>query len=191
MTEGWRRAKPGSSISAPARDSYVIDVQSSLSAAAWDLSLGPTRHAYFSVRVAESIAVTAGGKLQDDRGHSGGAGISGHGARWIDYSGPVGGGHQAGIAVFPDPRDHADPYWFVADWGVVTVGPFRTERRDIRQGETMLLRYRVLVHDGDAASAGGRPPLRRISAGPSGGLADAALRDDRLASRPCAERRDC
>jgi len=36
---------------------------------------------------------------------------------------------------------------------VVTVGPFRTERRDIRQGETMLLRYRVLVHDGDAASA--------------------------------------
>jgi hypothetical protein len=134
-------------------DSYVIDVQSHLSAAAWDLSLGPTRHAFFSVRVAESMAVTAGGTLQDDRGHKGGTGISGHGARWIDYSGHVGGGHQAGIAVFPDPRDHADPYWFVADWGVVTVGPFRTERRDIRQGETMLLRYRVLVHDGDAASA--------------------------------------
>jgi len=37
---------------------------------------------------------------------------------------------------------------------MVTVGPFRTERRDIRQGETMRLRYRVLVHDGDAAAAG-------------------------------------
>jgi len=132
---------------------YVIDVSSRLSAAHWDLSLGPTRHAYFSVRVAESMAVTSGGVLKDDRGRLGGAAISGHGARWIDYSGPVGGGHRAGLAVFPDPRDHADPYWFVADWGVVTVGPFRRERRDIRQGESILLRYRVVVHDGDDAQA--------------------------------------
>ena len=134
-------------------DAFVIDVQSRLSAADWDLSLGPTRHAYFNVRVAESMAVTSGGMVQDDRGHKGGGAVSAAGARWIDYSGPVGGGHQAGIAVFPDPRDHGDPFWFVADWGVVTVGPFRKERRDIRQGESMLLRYRVLVHDGDMAAA--------------------------------------
>lgn len=129
---------------------YVIDVQSRLSAADWDMSLGPTRHAYFSVRMAESLAVTGGGVVQDDRGRTGGTAVSGNGARWIDYSGPVGGGHCAGIAVFPDPRDHADPYWFVSDWGVVTVGPFRHEARAIRQGETLLLRYRVLVHDGTA-----------------------------------------
>jgi hypothetical protein len=134
-------------------DAYVIDVESRLSATDWDLSLGPTRHAYFSLRVAESMAVTSGGSLTDDRGKSGGAAVSGHGARWIDYSGPVGAGHRAGLSLFPDPRDHADPYWFVADWGVVTVGPFRRERRDIRQGESMRLRYRVLVHDGDAAAA--------------------------------------
>lgn len=138
---------------AAADGAYVIDVQSRLSATDWDLSLGPTRHAYFSVRVAESMAVTSGGRVQDDRGRVGGGPVSGSGARWIDYSGPVGGGHRAGIAVFPDPRDHADPYWFVADWGVVTVGPFRLERRDIRMGESMLLRYRVVVHDGDAAEA--------------------------------------
>lgn len=134
-------------------DAYVIDVESRLSATDWDLSLGPTRHAYFSLRVAESMAVTSGGNLTDDRGKSGGAAVSGHGARWIDYSGPVGAGHRAGLSLFPDPRDHADPYWFVADWGVVTVGPFRRERRDIRQGESMRLRYRVVVHDGDAAAA--------------------------------------
>ncbi len=132
---------------------FVIDVRSQLSAADWDLSLGPTRHAYFNVRVAESMAVTSGGMVQDDRGREGGAAVSGSGARWVDYSGPVGGGNQAGIAVFPDPRDHADPFWFVSDWGVVTVGPFRKERRDIRQGESMVLRYRVLVHDGDARAA--------------------------------------
>jgi hypothetical protein len=133
---------------------YVVDVESRLSAAEWDLSLGPTRHAYFNLRVAESIAVSSGGVLRDDRGHGGGDAVSGSGARWVDYSGPVGGGNLAGVAVFPDPRDHEDPYWFVSDWGVITVGPFRLQRRDIRQGETMTLRYRVILHDGDAAAAG-------------------------------------
>jgi hypothetical protein len=133
---------------------YIMDVRSHLSAADWDLTLGPTRHAYFSVRVTESLAVTSGGLVVDDSGHHGGDGVSNSNARWIDYSGPVGGGHQAGVAIFPDPRDHEDLYWFVTDWGVITVGPFRSKRRDIRRGESMLLRYRVLVHDGDASDAG-------------------------------------
>ena len=55
--------------------------------------------------------------------------MSGTDARWVDFSGPVGGGQVAGIAVFPDPRDHEDISWFVADWGVVTVGPFRLKER--------------------------------------------------------------
>ena len=129
--------------------SYVIDVRSTLAAADWDLSLGPTRHAYFNLRLAESIAVTSGGRVLDDRGRSGGAAVSDGGARWVDCSGPVGGGHRAGMTLFPDPRDHGDPFWFVTDWGVVTVGPFRFEKREIRQGESMTLRYRVLVHDGE------------------------------------------
>ena len=79
--------------------------------------------------------------------------MSGTDARWVDFSGPVGGGHTAGVAVFPDPRDHADISWFVADWGVVTVGPFRLKGRLVRRGEELLARYRVLVHDGDADAA--------------------------------------
>jgi hypothetical protein len=134
-------------------DAYVIDVESRLSATDWDVLLGPTRHAYFNLRVAESISVNFGGVLRDNRGHQGGDAVSGTGARWIDYSGDTGGGHQAGLALFPDPRDHQDPYWFVTDWGVVTVGPFRLEGRRISRGESMTLRYRVIVHDGDADAA--------------------------------------
>ena len=74
--------------------------------------------------------------------------VSGADAHWVDFSGPVGGGHRAGITVFPDPRDHQDIWWFVADWGVVTVGPFRLKERLVRRGEELLARYRVLVHDG-------------------------------------------
>jgi hypothetical protein len=134
-------------------DMYVIDVKSTLAAADWDFSLGPTRHAYFNVRAAEAITVPNGGQVLDDRGRSGGEAITGTESRWVDFSGPVGGGHKAGLAVFPDPRDHDDLSWFVADWGVVTVGPFRINGRVVRQGESLTARYRVLVHDGDARQA--------------------------------------
>lgn len=132
---------------------YQIDVDSRFTAAEWDVSLGPTRHAYFNMRAAESMIVANGGRVIDDQGRSGGPAISGAPARWVDFSGPVGGGHVAGIAILPDPRDHADLSWFVADWGVMTVGPFRLKGASPRAGETTRARYRVLVHDGDAAAA--------------------------------------
>jgi hypothetical protein len=133
---------------------YLIDLESRLAAVDWDFTLGPTRHAYFNLRVADSMIVALGGMVQDDRGARGGEAVSGTEARWVDFSGPVGGGHMAGVAVRPDPRDHEDLSWFVADWGVVTVGPFRLKGRLVRRGEELRARYRVLVHDGDAATAG-------------------------------------
>lgn len=132
---------------------YVIDVKSTLAAADWDFSLGPTRHAYFNVRAAERITVVNGGQVINDRGCAGGEAVTGTQSRWVDFSGNVGGGHKAGLSVFPDPRDHEDLSWFVADWGVVTVGPFRINGRVVRQGESLTARYRVLVHDGDARAA--------------------------------------
>ena len=133
---------------------YVLDVTSKLAAADWDFVIGPTRHSYFNVRVAEGIAVTSGGTVVDDAGRSGGAAITGTDARWVDYSGPVGGGSTAGVAVFPDPRDHRDISWFVTDWGVVTVGPFRKTGRRVGKGESVTVRYRTIIHDGDTAAAG-------------------------------------
>ena len=53
----------------------------------------------------------------------------------------------------PDPRDHADIWWFVAGWGVITVGPFRMKEMLVRRGEHLRARYRVVVHDGDADAA--------------------------------------
>lgn len=133
---------------------YVIDVESRLAAADWDFVIGPTRHSYFNVRLAEGIAVTSGGAVVDDAGRSGGSAITGSEARWVDYTGPVGGGHQAGVAVLPDPRDHEDVSWFVTDWGVVTVGPFRKQGRRVEKGQSVTVRYRAIVHDGDTAAAG-------------------------------------
>jgi hypothetical protein len=126
---------------------YVLDIASRLSAVDWDFTIGPTRHAFFNVRVAESIAETSGGAVCDDRGRRGAA-ITGEGARWVDYSGPVGGGNIAGVTLMPEPCETHEETWFVTDWGVVTVGPFRNKVLDVRKGESTTLRYRVLVHDG-------------------------------------------
>jgi hypothetical protein len=132
---------------------YVIDVESELHASEWDFSLGPTRHAYFNVRVAESMTVNNGGAVFDDRGGSGGGAATGVGAKWVCGEGEVGGGNRAGIAVFPHPADHADLSWFVTDWGVMTVGPFRIDGRLVRRGEALRARYRVVVFDGDSTAA--------------------------------------
>ncbi len=75
-------------------------------------------------------------------------------ARWVDLCRTGGSRPHSGVAVFPDPRDHADPTWFVTDWGVVTVGPFRKQGRHIARGQSVMVRTRVIVHDGDTATAG-------------------------------------
>ena len=54
---------------------------------------------------------------------------------------------------FRIPRDHQDIWWFVAGWGVITVGPFRMKEALVRRGEHLHARYRVIVHDAYAAAA--------------------------------------
>ena len=134
-------------------DMFVLDLESRLKSDQWDFTLGPTRHAYFNVRVADSMIVQFGGVVQDDAGRVGGEAITGTKSRWVDFSGPVGGGRTAGLAVFPDPRDHEDLSWFVADWGVVTVGPFRIKGRLVTRDQELVARYRVIAHDGSAQDA--------------------------------------
>lgn len=130
---------------------HLLDIRSRLEPMQWDFTIGPTRHAYFNVRVAESMRVTSGGTVVDSEGRTGGNQISGLGPTWVDYSGPVGGGRRAGIAVLT--RPHASGVtWFVYDWGTVTVNPFFPEGRLVRIGEAVTLDVRLVVHDGDPAA---------------------------------------
>ncbi len=129
---------------------YRLDVASRLAGGDFAMKLGPTRHAYFNVRAADSMIVANGGTIVDDRGCSGGNAVSGEGARWVDFCGPVGSGHVAGLTVIPHPSDGREPYWFATDWGVVTVGPFRLKGLSLDPGQEFESAYTVLVHDGEA-----------------------------------------
>lgn len=139
---------------APGPGHCRLDVTSTLTAGEKAIRLGPTRHAFFNVRVADGLMVANGGRVQDDRGRAGGAAISGEGARWVDFSGPVGGGEWAGVAVIAEPIGDRAPFWFVADWGVITVGPFRSEALLLQPEQDFTAHYAVIVHDGDAEAAG-------------------------------------
>lgn len=128
---------------------HRIDIISRLTAEKTPVSLGPTRHALFNLRVADGLIVANGGRLRDNRGRTAGPAISGSGARWVDFCGPVGGSHVAGVTVIPHHLAGMEPFWFVADWGVVTVGPFRFEPIGLGVGEAFSTSCTFLVHDGE------------------------------------------
>ena len=130
---------------------HRIDLRSRLAAGELPLRLGPTRHAWFNARMADALIVANGGRVRDDRGRSGGEAISGEGARWVDFTGEIGGGHLAGLTVIPHPGERP-PFWFVADWGVITLGPFRLRPLELAAGAAFAAGCSFLVHDGEMDS---------------------------------------
>ena len=136
----------------PGEIANVIDIRSQLRPTEWDITIGPTRHAYFTIRLADGLRVVDGGALTDSEGNRNGDDISNGSADWVDMSGPTSHGRNAGIAVIPYPSAATAP-WFVFDWGTITLNPFLKEMGVINQGDTLDLGIRILAHDGDAKEA--------------------------------------
>jgi hypothetical protein len=132
----------------PLPGAFRIDLHTALQPAGHAVTLGPTRHALFNLRAADSMTAVNGGRITCDRGRTGGDAVSGEGARWVDLTGPVGGGHVAGLTLIPETLAGRPPYWFAADWGVLTVGPFRLGALRLEPGESLTLGCTVLAHDG-------------------------------------------
>ena len=133
----------------PGKAANLIDLRSQLQACEWEIAIGPTRHAYFGVRMAERLHVTSGAKVVDADGHCRSEEIKGQHANWVDCSGEVADGRSAGVALFPHPAN-ANNEWSIADWGYISVNPLRWSGRRIEIGERMDLALRVVVHDGNA-----------------------------------------
>ena len=150
------------------RGRHVIDVTNRLGVCEAAVSLGPTRHAFFNVRVAETMIVANGGRIADAGGRTG-TDAGADGVPWVDVTGPVGGGALAGIAVIAHPVPGLSPTWFVADWGVVSVGPFRSDGITLEAGQTLATAFTLVVHDGPIDAA----DVDRVAATPPEPLEDA------------------
>lgn len=133
----------------PGKTCHRLDLVSEITAAGDAVQLGPTRHAFFNARVSESIAATNGGRIRSNRGLIETSGSAFEDADWVDFTGPVGAGAQAGITMIPHPVEGHPQSWFVADWGVMTAGAFRSARLHLPQGATLRTGCTILLHDDD------------------------------------------
>ena len=137
----------------PGDDANVIDIRTRLSPTQWTLRIGPTRHAFFTVRLADGLRVVDGGSVVDSEGRSGGDAISGERAAWVDACGPAYKGRRAGIAVFPHASTSGSP-WGVADYGTITVNPLLESSWELGPGDSVEAGVRLVVHDGSTEEAG-------------------------------------
>ena len=114
-----------------------------------------------SVRVASSMDVRNGGKIENGYGGVNESETWGKKAPWCDYSGTVDGKH-VGIAVFDHEKNPRYPTeWHVRDYGLMTANSFawshyRPEdeaKGDMafNKGASPVWRYRLYIHRGDAA----------------------------------------
>jgi hypothetical protein len=138
------------------------------------LKMGDTKEGTFAIRVVNGLTAPKV-KMLNSEGKVGEPAIWGKRADWVDYSGEVE-GEPLGIAIFDNPGNIKHPtYWHARDYGLFAVNPFgehdfyNDPKRDgsvtIPRGQSLTLRYRVLIHHGDAAEAGIAAAYRRYSEG--------------------------
>jgi hypothetical protein len=85
----------------------------------------------------------------------------GQASPWVDYTGPVD-GRTVGVAILNHPDSFRYPTtWHVRDYGLFAANPFGWRDFGMKTagdytlpaGESITFRYRVILHDGDTASA--------------------------------------
>ena len=147
-----------------------IDVTLKLVADSGPVTFGDTKEGSFALRVRPALqpkdsngSQGASGRLVNSEGLVDGA-AWGKRARWVDYSGTVD-GKAYGIAMLDHPSNLRHPTWWHArEYGLSGANPFGIHdfsgepegagNHTIPPGKTLVLRYLVVFHEGDAGAAG-------------------------------------
>jgi methane monooxygenase PmoA-like len=140
----------------------TIDCVFSLRADRGPLAINDTKEGTFAIRVAPELN-SPPGRMVNARGGQGEPEIWGKPADWVNYDGTIG-AEPVGIAIFDSPRNFRHPTtWHARAYGLFSANPFglRAFTGDAKQdgtyripaGESLTLRYRVLIHTGDYQQA--------------------------------------
>lgn len=141
----------------PGEVANVIDVRSQLRPTEWDIRLGPSRHGYFTIRMADHLRVVdpkgekQGGCIVDSEGRRDDH-VTWQHADWIDYYGTDSQGRTAGLAVFQFPS-LGNVAWYAGTYGSIRVNPFRKGGTYVCRGEEVDVAIRIVAHDGDPHEA--------------------------------------
>ena len=135
-------------IAAPTPDLRTIDFEITLKARI-KVRIEKSNHSLFSVRMAPDLSVTGGGTLINAQGASGEKNTFGKPSAWMDYRGRRGDVTE-GAMIMDHPKNRWAPTpWFTRDYGFFSPTPMNWLEKgflEIPAGETLTLRYRVLIH---------------------------------------------
>lgn len=137
---------------------WLIDADLKLTARD-HLAIKQAKHSFFAVRAAADISPIYGGSLVNSEGGAGAKDTFGKPARWCAFYGQrrVWGKPVEGIAVMDHPENPWAPCpWFTRDYGHFSPSPFSFRKKpwELEKGESIRLRYRVVVFGGSPKDAG-------------------------------------
>jgi hypothetical protein len=142
-------------VSAPSETLRFIDFEITLDPLT-DIHILKTNHSLFAARVAPELSVSSGGTLINTEGKTGEKSTWGVASPWCDCSGTRNGTTE-GIAILQHPANRWFPCkWFTRDYGFFSPTPMfwlEEGHLELPKGETLTLRYRVVIHAGDAKAA--------------------------------------
>lgn len=147
----------------------LFDFDVTITAGDKDVLLGDTKEGTAGMRIAESMRFK-GPKSSPGAGHiinsegDADAAAWGKRAKWVDMSGPID-AKTYGIAFMDHPKNPRHPTrWHARDYGLFAANPFCEAEMDknqpkgggdytLKAGQSVTFRYRLLIHEGDAAAA--------------------------------------
>ncbi|MCE9591009.1 MAG: PmoA family protein [Planctomycetes bacterium] len=143
-------------------------LRSALSPVHRSISFLDTKEGSFAIRVATSMdeqkdetgprSKDPRGVISNSLGKAGEKECWGRPADWVDYTGLVN-GRKVGVAMFDHPDNRPRAKWHVRGYGLFAANPFGSRcfnpehpaaELKLDPGQTLTLRYGLLVHPGDA-----------------------------------------
>lgn len=120
------------------------------------VTLGRTSFGFLAARVAQSMSVfDGGGRIENSNGDLNEHGAHLKRANWIDQSGPITGEKWGGITIMDSPQNLGHPCGFHCRNDGWACASFNMEQPyAIEPGKSLRLRYRVLLHSGNARQGG-------------------------------------
>ncbi|MDX1284160.1 MAG: PmoA family protein [Draconibacterium sp.] len=140
----------------PTNDKFYLDFEVTMEMLI-DVNIQKTNHSFFSGRMDPDLAVVNGGTMVNSEGDTGEKGTFGKRAAWMDYNGTRQ-GKTEGMAILQHPSNDWYPApWFTRDYGFYSPTPMywpdNEKNTELKKGEKIRLRYRVIVHTGDEKEA--------------------------------------
>ncbi len=144
----------------------LIVVEIDLHASVCPITFEDTKEGAFGIRINDVINAgkTGKGKIQNADGKIGEKDCWGQISNWCDYSGPID-GKTVGLAILADPKNPHPSCWHVRGYGLMAANPFGRDKHakfpavkgnnnlvQLKKGEHYVLRYGMVLHEGDAVS---------------------------------------